>query len=195
MIIFLYGEDAYLSRQKLNELKLKFIKDIDAQGNNIKVINAETADLNKINKAFFASSLFVSKQMVIIENILKNKKLQKPLLEILEKKETDNIIIFYDKHSGEKLKANKFFKFLSKQKFVQQFKKLSNTETATWIKKTTEDRGGKISLRAAACLSGLLGSDLWQISNEIDKLISYKISQTPETTNGAYLSTFKYNFF
>ena len=73
MIIFLYGEDTYRSRQKLNELKLKFIKDVDARGNNIKLINAEIAGLNEINEAFSASSLFVSRQMVIIENVLKNK--------------------------------------------------------------------------------------------------------------------------
>ncbi len=191
MIIFLYGEDTYRSRQKLNELKLKFIKDVDARGNNIKLINSETAGLNEINEAFAAQSLFVSKQMVIIENVLKNakspvgKKLQKSLLEMLEKKETDNIIIFYDEHSGEKLGANKFFKFLSKQKFVQQFKKLSNIETANWIKKTVLERGGKISLRAANCLAGLVGSDLWQISNEIDKLISYKKAQNPEMIEDA----------
>ncbi|MCK4540526.1 DNA polymerase III subunit delta [Candidatus Parcubacteria bacterium] len=185
MIIFLYGEDTYRSRQKLNELKLKFIKDIDKRGDNIKLINTESAGLDEINEAFSASSLFVSKQMVIIENILKSKKMQKPLLEILEKKETNNIIIFYDEHSGEKLGANKFFKFLSKQKFVQQFKKLSNTETANWIKKTTEKRGGKISLRASGTLAGLVGSDLWQISNEIDKLISYKKAQAPELIENA----------
>ncbi len=191
MIIFLYGEDTYRSRQKLNELKLKFIKDVDAQGNNIKLINGETAGLNEINEAFTAQSLFVSKQMVIIENVLKNakspagKKLQKSLLEMLEKKETDNIVIFYDEHSGEKMGANKFFKFLLKQKFVQQFKKLSNIETANWIKKTVLERGGKISLRAANCLAGLVGSDLWQISNEIDKLISYKKAQNPELIEDA----------
>ncbi|MCK5319906.1 DNA polymerase III subunit delta [Candidatus Parcubacteria bacterium] len=185
MIIFLYGEDTYRSRQKLNELKLKFIKDVDAGGNNIKLINGETAGLGEINEAFAAQSLFVSKQMVVIENVLKGKKLQKSLLEMLEKKETDNIVIFYDEHSGEKLSVNKFFKFLSKQKFVQQFKKLSNIETANWIKKTVLERGGKISLRAANCLAGLVGSDLWQISNEIDKLISYKKAQNPELIEDA----------
>ena len=185
MIIFLYGEDTYRSRQKLNELRLKFIKDVDAQGGNIKQINAESAGLNEINEAFSASSLFVSRQMVIIENVLKSKQLQKPLLEMLEKKETDNIIIFYDEHNGDKLGANKFFKFLLKQKFVQRFKKLSNIETASWIKKTVLERGGKISLRASGCFTGLVGSDLWQISNEIDKLISYKKSQTQELIENA----------
>ena len=42
------------------------------------------------------------------------------------------------------------------------------------MKKETAGRGGKISAKAAELLVGLVGSDSWQINNEINKLISYK---------------------
>lgn len=186
MLIFLYGEDTFRSRSKLNELKNKYIADVDKNGQSIIVINGEKAGINEIIEAAAAPSLFVRKRLVIIENIFSNKALHALVLDLFQKiskreesadSNDDNIIIFFDEVSGEKMDKNKLFNFLIKQKFVQQFRPLSNTETAQWIKGETEKRGGRISLRSANALAGLVGNDLWQISNDIDKLISYRKAQ------------------
>lgn len=187
MIIFLYGNDTYRCRAKLNELKAKYIAEVDKNGQSIIAINGEKAEIREIMEAVAAPSLFARKRLVIIENILGNKNLLAPVFEIFDKlskqekkadNKDDNIIIFYDEISGEKMGKNKLFNFLLKQKFVQEFKPLSNTETANWIKREVEARGGNISLRSANILAGLVGNDLWQISNDIDKLISYRQAQS-----------------
>lgn len=187
MIIFLYGNDTYRCRAKLNELKAKYIAEVDKNGQSIIAINGEKAEIKEIMEAVAAPSLFARKRLVIIENILGNKNLLAPVFEIFDKlskqekkadNKDDNIIIFYDEISGEKMGKNKLFNFLLKQKFVQQFKPLSNTETANWIKREVLARGGNISLRSANILAGLVGNDLWQISNDIDKLISYRLAQS-----------------
>lgn len=193
MIIFLYGEDTYRSRVKLNELKNKYIAEVDKNGQSIIVINGEKAGINEIVEAAAAPSLFVRKRLVIIENALGNKALHVPVLELFEKMgksakagdgKDENIIIFFDDESGEKMGKNKLFNFLLKQKFVQQFKPLSNTETAAWIKREVESRNGSISLRSANALAGLVGNDLWQISNEIDKLINFRKAQDNQLLEG-----------
>lgn len=193
MIIFLYGEDTFRSRAKLNELKNKYIADVDAKGQSIIAINGEKADISEIVEAAAAPSLFVRKRLVIIENILNNKALHAQLLELLEKiskqeektaGKDDNIIIFYDETGGQKPERNKLFNFLCKQKFVQQFKPFSNTETTNWIKQEVARRGGNISLRSANALAGLVGNDLWQISNDIDKLINYRKAQSRQLAEG-----------
>lgn len=184
MIFFIYGENTYLSRQKLKELKTKFIREVDPTGENLSILDGASLDLAEVNRAVGAQSLFVRKRMVVIENIFanKNKAFFEELTAYLQKqKETnDNIIIFWDDISGEKQKNNKLFSFLHSQKFVQNFIPLSNTEAIAWTKKEIEKRGAKITQQVALRLSSLFAGDLWQLSNEIDKLISYKKSLNDE---------------
>ena len=185
MVIFIYGEDTFRSRQKLKEFKEKFIREVDPSGNSIVVLNGETANLAKISDAANASSLFSRKRMIVVENVLKNKSklIQDEIAEYFKKQKTDqeNIIIFWDVHSGDKLGKSKLFNFLSKpneksalKKFVQPYPVMSNGEILNWTRKEFVDRGGKISQTALYALTGLFGNDLWIINNEINKLINYK---------------------
>lgn len=198
MIFFLYGQDSFRSRQKLNELKDKFTREVDPSGNSLNVVDGETAAIGKINDAAGAGTLFARKRMIVIENIFsnKNQNIFEQVLEVFKSnKSDDNIVVFRDDSvklkktkakeeavkidsSGREKKlaggALKLFNFLAKQKFAQQFSRLSNAEAARWVKKEIENRGGKISPQAAQILNGLAGGDLWQADNEIGKLLSYK---------------------
>jgi DNA polymerase III subunit delta len=184
MIIFLYGEDTYRSRQKLKELKDKFLREVDASGNSLIVINGETAGLENINEVVATPSLFSTKRMIVIEKMLnnKNQKVQEELIDYLKKKfskndKHENILIFWDEIETEQFSKNKLFQFLSAEKYAQEFKTLSNTATATWIKKEIENRGAKIKPAAVTLLVSFLGNDLWQINNEINKLFNYKLGE------------------
>ena len=204
MIIFLYGEDSFRGRQKLNELKDKFVREVDPTGGSLSVVDGAKTSLREINEQVGASSLWARKRLVVIEDIFLNKgeNIFVDLLEFLEKQvESDNVLIFFDStikmekkygkempvainSSGETkpltVKPGKLFKLLASQKFAQEFKALSNTETATWVKKTAEARGAQITLPNAGRLVALSGNNLWQLSNEIDKLISFKSGQAPQ---------------
>jgi DNA polymerase-3 subunit delta len=204
MIIFLYGEDSFRSRQKLKELKEKFVREVDSSGANLSVIDGVKTTLREINENVSPVSLLSRKRMVVIENIFQNKTLTifEELEKFLEnKKDQDLIIIFFDSNiktgkkggkevimsissAGEEkpllVKPLKLFKFLAKEKFAQEFKKLSNTEAGAWAKREIELRGGKISGQALNLLVSLANADLWQINNEIDKLVAYKRAQTLE---------------
>ena len=192
MIFFLYGPDTYRSRKKLEELKQKFAKEVDPTGSSIEVIDGETTDINKINEAISPSSLFARRRMVVIENIFSAKKTEmlNQVLELLTKikknEKQDNIIIIWDniESNSKGLIKNKkaLFEFLRAEKFSQEFETLSNTQAASWAKKEIETRGGKITLAAATRLVSLIGSDLWSLNNEMDKLLSYKNGQTGSHT-------------
>ena len=183
MIIFLYGEDTFLARRKLNELRGRFLREVDRSGNGLVVLDGEKATMEKINEAISASSLLTKKRMIVVEGLFSNK--SRTIFDQVndyfkKRKVDDDIIIFLDGVSGkEKLPKYKseLFKSLSKEKYAQEFKALSNTEAAAWAKKEVEARGGKISHQAAMEITSLLGSDLWQVNSEIDKLISYKAGQ------------------
>ncbi|MFH1745179.1 MAG: DNA polymerase III subunit delta [bacterium] len=177
MIIFLYGEDTYRSRKKLKEFKEKFIRDVEGGGSSFDVINGESATMGELEKILGGTALFSRKKMVVIEKIFsnKNKDLTTKLSEYLKgKKNFEDIIIFWDNISGEKKEKNKLFSFLFKQNITQNFKLFSGTESANWAREEAMARGAKMTHQTALALTGLFGSDLWQLNNEIDKLISYK---------------------
>ncbi len=62
MIIFLYGEDTFRSRRKLNELKEKFLREVDPSGNSLTILDGEKTELEKINEAISPSSLLSKKK-------------------------------------------------------------------------------------------------------------------------------------
>lgn len=200
MIFFLYGADTYRSRRKLEEIKQKYLREIDPAGLNVVRLDGEKAQLKELSEALSGASLLAKKQLVIIEDLLANKSesVLKFFSEHLKKKKTgkeDNIIVFWDRvGAGEKLNKAKteVFKLLSKQKFSQEFAPLSNTATIAWVKKEVESRGGAISQPAAAALSGLVGNDLWLLNNEIDKLVNFKTGnklKLGETAAGLRIET------
>lgn len=177
MIIFLYGEDTFRSRQKLKELKDKFLREVDASGNSLTTIEAENVNMSRISEVSGSASLFSKKRMIVIENIFsnKNKEVFDQLIAYFSKNEDDeNIVIFWDENGGGKIGKNKLFKFLSKQKFVQEFNSLNNLQLAAWIKEEVGKQDAKISQQAIMLLAGYFGSDLWQLSNELKKIIEYK---------------------
>lgn len=183
MIIFLYGEDLFRARRKLNEFKEKFLREIDPGGSSLIILDGEKTTMEKFNELISPSSLLSKKRMIVVEGLFANKSqaIFKQVNDFLKKRKSkENIIVFLDSVKGEeklpKYKSD-LFKTLAAEKYAQEFRALSNTEATAWTKKEVEARGGRISREAALELTSLLGSDLWQINNEIEKLVNFKAGQ------------------
>lgn len=183
MIIFLYGEDSFRSRLKLKELKEKFIRDVDPAGHSLTILDEDKLSMEKINQAIGSISLLSKKRMIIIEGVFsKKEELAGQLSEYFKNRQEaqdDNILIFRDEiKKTEKLGKIKsqLFNFLSKQKYAQEFKAFSNIEMLNWLKKEVDARGGQITAEAASLLIALTGGDMWQLDQEIEKLVNYKKS-------------------
>lgn len=197
MIIFLYGQDSFRSRLKLNELKDKYLKEVDKTGSGLKVLAGANATFAEIAESVGPSSLFSKRRLIIIEDIFLNKEADifEKISQYFKKEPSGNIVIFRDSSlktkkirntsvplqldaAGKEKPLNKkqtaLFKLLSGQKYAYSFDRLNNTELAGWIKKQAAARGGKISARAAELLVGLAGADGWRLNNELDKLLNYR---------------------
>jgi DNA polymerase III delta subunit len=195
MIIFFYGANSFRAKQKINELKAKFFREIDPDGQSFNIIDGATADLAGISAIINTGSLFVKKRLTLIENLFNNKKDILPsFLDFIQKNklaDSDDILIIYESKikSGKKnqivkigadrenaltIKEKKLFTYLSDQKFSQEFKAFSDSETIAWVKKEITDRGGLISPNNATLIVNLAGNDLWQLNGDIAKLINYK---------------------
>ena len=186
MIIFLYGEDTFRSRQKLKDLKDKFLREIDPQGTSLAVLEGEKVNLDKLNQAIGSVSLLSKKRMVVIENLFARKDDEifsqfYTYLTSKNEKTDDNIIIVWDEIGSASKGLTKgrgvLFKFLAQSKYAQEFKPLSNLELLNWLKKEVEMRKAQISHEAANTLVSLVGNDLWALNNDLDKLVNYKAGQ------------------
>lgn len=179
MIFLLHGADSFRRRQKLNELKERFMAAVDTLGQSLIVIDGKQTNPRELQEKISGGSLFTKKRMVIIEDIFanKNEAVFTQLLNLCIKNAgaEDNALIFSEEEiSPAKIKAEakKLYAWLLKQPYVQEFKPLNNAQTSNFAKKEIASQGGTISPSALALLIARTGNDLWRLDNEIKKLIA-----------------------
>jgi len=113
--------------------------------------------------------------MIVLEDMLQQpESFQEELLNYLREKKLEsnenNKIIFWT----EKIKLGKLSQFLKKKAKTEEFKLLQPYKLREWIKRYAREQGSEIENQAIEKLIDYIGSDLWRMSNEINKLISYK---------------------
>lgn len=179
MIIFLYGADTFRSHRLLQQLKNKFIREVDPGSASLLVFDGQNTNLKDISDKIGAGSLFVKKRFVVIENLFKNTqdKIFKELPAYLKKLTAagDNILIFRDEDLNSKerpLKAREkeLFLFLSKQPYSQEFKALNNQQLTSFAQKEFTSYKKKIAPTALNLLLENTGNDLWLLTSEVRKL-------------------------
>jgi len=171
MIIFLYGPDTYRLRQKLNEI-IEHYKKIHQSGLNFKKFNLREESFQDFQNEIKSVSMFAEKKLIVLEEALGNKNFKEEFLKNSKKFiGSKNIILFYEE--GE-VSKDKFVNFLKRQEESQEFQLLDGGKLKNWIKKELENYKAKIEEGALDKLVEFVGNDLWQMSNEIKKLVSYK---------------------
>lgn len=174
MIILLYGEDSYSSRQKLNNIIDKFKKK-DPSNMNLIFLDGASLEISQVKQNISVAPFIGDKRLVVIENILNQKKenLKEEVLELFKQGLPESsVIVFWEEKEFDKRK--KLAKYVIKNSQVEEFKYLLGGSLNNWIRKEVEVRGGIMANNTVDKLASYVGSDLWQMSNEIDKLIVYK---------------------
>lgn len=174
MILFLYGEDTFRSRQKLNQIKENFKKE-DKSQINLEILDAKEVEFTEVTKKVKALPFLSKKRLIIVENLLTHgpKHLQEKIGELILDNQIPKTsdVIFWDE--GEP-KKSKFFKILAKPRISQQFTLLSGLKLNQWIKDEAKGQGFRIEKEATERLAAYVGNDLWQMSREIEKLATFK---------------------
>ena len=172
MIIFLYGEDTYRMREKLKEI-IERHKKIHKSGLNLNYFD----DFTNFKEGIRQTSMFKEKKLAVITNAFANPDFKEKFLE--NKKDflkTEDIILIYEEKDFNK--NNSLFKFLKKDAKSQEFKFLVGQRLKTWIKKEFDRYGTKTDPGVLEKLIEYIGNDLWQMSNEIKKLASFRNKET-----------------
>lgn len=193
MIIFFYGEDSFRLKQKIQELKKRFLEK-DTAGSGLSVFDfAEKAEARKIISTFGTANLLSPKRFVIVENIISDgqKSDQDEMLEYLRTNKTlvkndDVVVVFCE--NGQPRKNSTFYKFLEKKESgikVQKFEKLTGSKLSEWIMRRINELDEKsgIAKDALGNLILFVGSDTGKLEMEMQKLVNYASGRVIETTD------------
>lgn len=178
MIIFLYGPDTFRSRQKLNEILAQY-KEKNKRAFNLKFFDCDEqkVDIKNLKDELRQTSMFKEKKLLVVSNIFSDTALKEKFLkEAKDFVSSDEVIVIYE--SGAIKATDKLLKFLIKEAKVQEFKNLDESNLKTWIKKEVQNQKGKIEDTAVDVLCDYSGNDLWQLSNEISKMVNFKKNRT-----------------
>lgn len=169
MILFLYGQDSYRSRQKLGEI-IEENRKAHQSGLNLKVIDCSASDFSEFKQALETISMFEDKKLIVLQGALASPKFEKALLDYqkeLSAEKKDNIVFYEDKEVD---RRKSLFKFLQKFAKPQEFSPMEGGELRSWVKKEFDRYGAVPDSRAVEILILYCGNDSWRLHNEIKKI-------------------------
>lgn len=172
MIYFIYGEDSYRAKRKLEEIILSY-KKIHKSGLNLIYIDAAKTNFKDFYSNFQITSMFSEKKLIILRNVFSNTKFQEDFSENVKNLgDVKNIIIIYEENAPDQ--RTKFFKLLQKYAKCQEFDYLQPAALKKWAVEELERNKSKVDPGALDLLISFVKSDLWRMANEINKLSNYK---------------------
>ncbi len=175
-IFFWTGEETFL----IDEKKQKWIKAFSEKYNgdmNISVLDGQELTAGEITSDLESMPFLAEKRLIFIKNLppkvgdkIDDKKSDN-ILATLENIDETFVVVFIEANPD---KRTSFYKKFIKHAEIEEFKPLSDYEIKKWIHKNAQEKGGSFLPSALEFFVEYVGNNLWQINNEIDKLIAYK---------------------
>ncbi|MFH1129351.1 MAG: hypothetical protein V1686_01285 [Patescibacteria group bacterium] len=185
MLIFLYGEDTFRSKEELRRMIEKNKE--SAQGGQantewLDFVRIDAGDkgmdvFRELKQTINTVSMFSSKKMMIIDSVFElDDDDQDKILEFLKKSkigdDKSTTIIFWAESASP---ADELYKYIKLKAECKEFKLLEGAQLKKWIKDFVEEQKGSIDNLTIDKLIEGTGNDLWRLSNELNKLITYKM--------------------
>lgn len=192
MVYFFYGEDDFRLKRKIDAAVIGY-RQKHRSGLNFGIFDlTRDGEWGKLKIFLDSCSMFAEKKMAAVSGLfeaasgVKEKFLTYLSVSDILKTEESFLMIGQplNRSSGKKngeyvfKTSEELFKKLTELPVkAENFVFLRGAKLTQWIKKEVGERGGRLQSRAAEALAFLAGDDLWRLSNEIDKLISYRAGQ------------------
>lgn len=179
MLIFVYGEDTFRTQERVQELKEAFLKKFDPTGMNLASFPGGDGRLDpaEVLQAVCSLPFLGSRRLVIVRGLIENATKEQTTMwtEGFSRVPESTVVIFWESMTSKEVEKDALFKKLkdSKDVHVYSYPFLSDLELQKWIVARIKKHGGTIGQNAVATLATRVGPDLWQIANEIQKLIAF----------------------
>jgi len=183
----LVGEDDFSIRQALDEIK-KGIGDASALMTNTTVLDGQKVTPAELHAAAGTVPFLADRRLVIVEGLLErfepkagnNRRRSARSKDAAEGYQeiavaikalpdfTDLVVL-----GGKIGSANPLLRELAALKAVRNFTMLRGGQLTQWVERRVADAGGSISPQAIRLLARYVGSNLWIMAAEVDKLCLY----------------------
>ena len=178
MILFLYGQDTYRSRQKAAEIVKEYQK-VRPRAVHVRAIDCSKADAEDLKNEFDTISLFEQKKLLLLRDLFSNAEVvrffderKKQLLE-----SSHHIVVVLQQAELKDKTKNPLYQWLKKHATCQEFSPLPPAKLLLWIQREFTRYGVACSSRAAELLALRAGNDLWTLSQEVRKIAAFKKSE------------------
>lgn len=172
MILFLYGADTYRSKKKLDDIRAKFLRDIDPSGLNLQQFDGERAELHEIRACIHAAPFLAGKRLVVVKDAIASskKKEGETFAKLLDDVPEESILVVYEHEDAEGLEGSPAFTKLKGGKFYPEFRPMSPRELQAWILQEAKARAVAFSKEALTAYLPMAGNDAWKIAGELDAM-------------------------
>ncbi len=158
MIYLFYGENTFLLKRRLTEIKNKYLK----RGFSFSYFDLERDNIDSLKQDFSKKSLFSSNVGFILKNF--------PVKEIDNLPDDEETIFIIEIDKEIKNIPEKLGKVIK----VEKFPLLTKKSLLAWAKKEFSKNGISASEKLLEELISYTGSDLWALSQEVEKISSLK---------------------
>lgn len=171
MLLLLYGEESFLRARKLQEIKERYFS-LRKDKFYARAFDCSRDLAQEIFQEIRGVSLFGEKKLLILEDPFSSQEIAEKLIEYKDElAKTSHVLVFSQEGAVEE--KDPLFIFLKKHGRTQKFSPLSPRSLGSWISQEFLRYGVRALPDAQSALAGAVGNDLWRLSNEIAKLVSY----------------------
>jgi DNA polymerase III subunit delta len=185
-----YGKDDFSLQRALDEVKNE-LGDKDMLAVNTSVLDGQQLRLNQLIDTCSAVPFLCPCRLVIVKGLLwrfeartgaerqparskakNNSTLDEwmGLVEYIKRMPPTTVLVLVD---SEIKSGNRLMKTLAPLAKVKGYAPLNDRDLSAWVQERMKEGGGKISPAALKMLVELVGADLWVMSSEIEKLLSF----------------------
>lgn len=201
-VYILHGDDEYAIAQHVTGLKGK-MGDPALAELNTSSLDGRSLNIDELTSTTSAMPFLVPRRLVILKNPLaqlNSELVRQKFTGFLEKVPVSTaLVLIVDgaltteqmRKKGEIHWLEKWARECGERVYLKEFRVPSGPDMVDWIKKRAKEAGGEITSQAAALLSSIVGEDVRQADQEIQKMLLYVNFQRPiEADDVRNLTTF-----
>lgn len=166
-VYLLYGEEEYLKKMYRDALKNALLENSDEM--NYSYFEGKDADILKIQEIASTLPFFSDYRVIVIEDSGFFKSASR-LADYLPEMPGSTVIIFVEKETD---KRNKLYKYVNKEGIAIETGQMDTASIKRFIGITLKENRKQIRESTASYFIQQTGSSMYNIINELDKLVSY----------------------
>lgn len=180
MVIFVSGEDSFRVAEKTAELVAAFSKKYDPSNLNIDRIDGERVSAEEFSSAVRSQPFLAVRRMAVVRGLLgrKGEKKQEGYAEALKTHLESVVVVLSDTVSAAALQKHALRKAAGKDAVEYVYPLLSGAALEKWVKERFATAGAVVTVDVVRALAARVGSDLWRMNQEIEKLAAYCFGRT-----------------